>query len=147
MVSPVAGNVTFITSPPGLTIGVDGTNYTGSVSFNWPAGQTHSINVPNPQGSFLVPDPTDDADSGLRQVFADWSDGGAQSHPITVPITPIAYTAFFAYQYQLTSTVAPAGGGTIVANPPSADGFYYSGASVQLTATAKSGVSILQLEY
>jgi uncharacterized OsmC-like protein len=42
-------------------------------------------------------------------------------------------------QYQLTSNVSPAGGGSIAANPAAAGGYYNSGAAVQLTATAATG--------
>src|SRR5205807_6362164 len=39
----------------------------------------------------------------------------------------------------LTLIASPSRGGTVTANPTSQDGFYNSGAAVQLTATANSG--------
>src|SRR5205085_1161467 len=48
-------------------------------------------------------------------------------------------TANFITQYLLTGTVSPAGAGTIVASPASADRYYSSGTSVQLTATPNTG--------
>src|SRR5258706_14617984 len=53
--------------------------------------------------------------------------------------SPPTYTANFATQYSLTLTASPGSGGTVAANPSSSDGFYNSGTSVQLTATANSG--------
>jgi hypothetical protein len=54
-----------------------------------------------------------------------------------------------AIQYQLTTSVLPTGGGTVVANPtstqnvtpPLSAGIYLKGSSVQLTATANAGYS------
>ncbi|HEY2017153.1 MAG TPA: hypothetical protein VGH38_26790 [Bryobacteraceae bacterium] len=122
------GNVTVTTSQPGLTVTVDGTAYPAPRSFNFASGETHSISVTSPQ----------QGDTGTRYVFASWSDSGAQTHNITVPSSPITYTATMNKQYLLTTAVSPTGAGTITATPSSADGFYNSGVSVQLTAAAVS---------
>jgi len=123
-----------VTASPGpltfpLTLTVDGTSYTGSVSFNWSAGEKHMIGVvTTPQAG----------DPGTRYAFAGWSDGGGQTHTITAGATS-SYTASFATQYQLTTSVGPPGGGTISVSPLSPDGYYSAGTSVQLTATPNSG--------
>ncbi len=74
-------------------------------------------------------------------MFANWSDGGAQSHTITTPADATTFTANFTAQFLLTASVSPYNGGSIVANPVSIDGYYNSGTSVQLTATPNSGFS------
>jgi len=124
------GNVTVTAAPLGRTFQVDGTSYTGSVSFNWSAGENHTIAAtPSPQPG----------DSGVRYIFSGWSDGGAQSHSVVASGSIDTYTASFTPQYLLTTSVAPAGGGAVTASPSSGDGFYAPGTSVKVTAAANTG--------
>jgi uncharacterized repeat protein (TIGR01451 family) len=118
------------TNPPGLLMVADGTTYYAPQTFDWLPGSSHTLNTVSPQGS-----------AGTRYVFANWSDAGAQSHTITDPTAATAYTADFTTQYSLTTAVAPAGAGTIAANPSSSDGYYNSATSVQLTAAPAAGYS------
>ena len=127
-VSAIEVPVTITTNPPGRSFSADGTTYTSPQTFNWVPGSTHTIETTTPQVS-----------SGARFIFSNWSDGGAISHTITVPASATTYTANFKTQYLLTTAAAPGAGGSISANPASADGFYNSGTSVQLTATANGG--------
>jgi hypothetical protein len=115
------------TNPAGLQITVDSVNYVAPQSFNWVVGSSHTIATSTPQTS-----------GGTRRNFANWSDGGAISHSVA-PTVATTYTANFNTQYLLTTGVSPSGAGTVLANPSSADGFYDSGTSVQLTASANSG--------
>jgi hypothetical protein len=124
--------ITITTNPPGRTFTVDGTQYTTAQTFTWVAGSNHTVGTTSPQGS-----------GGTRYGFANWSDGGAISHTITAPASPTTYTANFTTQYQLTTAASPASGGTVSANPTSADGYYNTGTSVQLTATPNAGYSFL----
>ena len=113
--------VTITTNPSGLAVTVDGTTYTAPQSFSWTSGSQHTTAVSSPQGA------------GTRYVFSSWSDGGAVSHTVTAPSSSTTYTANFTTQYLLTSSVS--GSGSIAASPTSTDGYYASGASVQLTAS------------
>jgi len=122
-----SGNVTVTAFPGVLVVTVDGVNYSGSASFNWVAGESHSIGVTSPQYT------------DTRYVFASWSDGGTQSHRITVPSSPTTYTAAFNAQYSLATSIEPASSGSILVSPSSPDGHYNPGASVQLTAIANQG--------
>jgi uncharacterized repeat protein (TIGR01451 family) len=126
---PIANpvTVTVTSTPAGLKVSVDGTTYTTPHNFSWVQGAQHTLSTTSPQGT------------GTRYVFANWSDGGAQSHAVTLPAATITYTANFTTQYLLTTKASPADGGTIAAAPASTDGYYNSGASVQLTATAAAG--------
>ena len=119
--SPVT--VTVTSAPAGLKVTVDGTSYTTPQKFNWVSGSTHTLNTASPQGA------------GTRYVFANWSDGGAQSHSIVAPATATTYTAGFTTQYLLTTKVSPSGTGAIAASPSASDGYYGSGTTVRLTAT------------
>ena len=81
--------LTVATAPGGLTVTVDGTNYTAPVTFDWPAGSLHSLAAPSPQLA---------GDGHSRSSFAAWSDGGAQSHSVTGPASDATNTASFTTQ-------------------------------------------------
>jgi hypothetical protein len=119
-------SVTVTTSPAGLSITVDGTNYTAPQSFNWVVGSLHTISTTSPQAG-----PT-----GSQYVFSSWSDSGAQSHSVTAPTSATTYTASFNTQYQLTTLASPSADGSVT---PASGGYYAAGASIPVTATANAG--------
>ncbi len=121
-------NVTINTSPQGRSITVDAANYTAPHTFNWTPGTSHTIAVASPQSS-----------GGTQFTYANWSHGGAQSQTIVTPSSDAAYTANFSAEYLLTTAVSPGGAGQVTATPSSPGGYYSSGASVQLSASANSG--------
>jgi len=123
--------VTVATTPGGLNVTVDGTNYTAPVVFDWLTGSSHTLNTPSPQTA---------NDGHSRFLFATWNDGGAQSHGITVPSSSTNYTATFPTQYLLDTTVTPAGAGAISNYP--AGPWYDAGQSVALTARTNAGYRI-----
>lgn len=125
---PATTAVTVITNPAGNIITVDGTFYTAAQTFSWIPGSQHTIATATPQGS-----------GSSRYLFVNWSDGGAASHSIMVPATATTYTANFSTQYLLITAAIPANAGTIAANPTSPDGYYSSGALVQLVVNPNSG--------
>ncbi len=86
-------NLSFTSQPNGLTITMDGIPLTTPFVYDDVIGFQHTISVDSPLFQ-----------AGNRYNFASWSDGGAQSHTITVPATDRAYTANF----NLVSS-APAG--------------------------------------
>ncbi len=118
--------VTIQTVPAGLQFSVDGGTPQTASPVSLTPGQ-HSIAVATQPGA-----------TGTQYVFASWSDKGAASHTITVGASPATYTATFTTQYQLTISASPAGSGTVT---PATGGFYNSGASVAIGATASSGSS------
>ncbi len=118
--------ISFSSSPSGLQVTVDGTNYTTPVNFQWTPGSQHSISTISPQGG----------PSGTRYVFSSWSDGGAQSHTITTPSTNTTYTANFTTQYSLTTSANPTNGGTV---SPSGTSWYNSGQTISVQATPNTG--------
>ncbi len=120
--------ITVATNPAGRTITVDGRTYTAPQTFTWVIGSSHTIGTISPQGT-----------GGTRYAFQNWSDGGVVSHSITVPEGSTTYTANFTTQYLLATSVSPSAGGSITANPTSADGYYNSGTSVELKAEIASG--------
>jgi glucose/arabinose dehydrogenase len=90
---PEKVDLTFASQPPGLTVGVDGVPQTTPFVYDTLVGFQHAIDTASPQTL-----------GANRYAFGSWSDGGAQSHQITVPASARTYTASF----DLVST-APAG--------------------------------------
>jgi uncharacterized repeat protein (TIGR01451 family) len=124
---PATIAVVVTSAPAGRSLAVDGVSYTAAQSFNWAPGSSHTVSATSPQGT------------GTRYVFANWSDAGAQSHTILGPASAVTYTASFTTQNLLSAGVSPAGAGAIAASPTCSDGYYNSGAGVQLTAQPAAG--------
>ena len=122
--TPSAVQVTVQTNPTGRTFTVDGNSYTATQSFSWQAGSSHIIATTSPQSG----------GTGVRYVWANWSDGGAISHTVA-PTTNKTYTATFRKQYYLTMTHGT--GGTVT--PTS--GWRNSGAAISMSATPANGYS------
>ncbi|RKY88170.1 hypothetical protein DRQ11_04355, partial [candidate division KSB1 bacterium] len=114
-------DVTITTDPSGLTVTVDGTDYTSPHTFTWIAGSTHDIGVPSTQSAGI----------GVRYVFSSWSDGGARDHEITIPSSPVTYTANFTTQYYLT-VISPHGN-------PQGEGWYDAGSTATFSVTSPVG--------
>ncbi|MCK4367023.1 MAG: hypothetical protein KAW84_03650, partial [Thermoplasmata archaeon] len=89
-------NVT--TNPGGLLVEVDTVPYTAPASFWWLNGSVHDLYAISPQS--INPDE--------QWSFVDWSDAGAQAHPITV-VGPDTFTANYIKQYNISFTTSPAG--------------------------------------
>ena len=126
-----AQQFTVATAPGGLTVTVDGTNYTAPVTFTWDVGSTHNLNVPSPQFSI---------DGFTQFIFAAWSDGGNQSDNIIMPASDTTNTASFSTQYQLATAVTPAGDGSITNNPLGP--WYNAGQLVSLTALTNTSYRV-----
>jgi hypothetical protein len=115
--------VTIATVPAGLSLTVDGTNYTAPAAFAWAPDSSHLISTTSPQLS---------GDGHSRYLFDSWSDGGAQSHSITAPLAGATNTAKFATNYLLDITVTPPAAATVTAVPLGP--WYAPGQLVSLTA-------------
>jgi len=134
---------TVTTNPSGLQITADGTTYGAPQTFNWTPGSSHILSVPSPQSGT----------AGIRYIYSSWSDGGGQTHSVTVPSSSTTYTATFTPQYQLTITSFPPAGGTVTPSPMGDQagiacptlvgvvcaGYYSSGTLVTVTATPNTG--------
>lgn len=117
--------VSIQTNPPGLTLVLDGVEYTSSPILTWKYGTTHTIAISSPQ----------DGDPGIRYVWNNWSDGGSSSHVITA-FQDSNFVATFTTQYLLTLYSGSGGSaGTIPAGTQWAD----SGVSLQVNATFDVG--------
>jgi len=132
-ITPVS--ITLASSPTGLQVSIDGLACTTPCTVPLDPGGQHTIAAP--------PSVEPGATTGTGYGFGSWSDGGAASHTITAPSSATTYTATFATEYLLTTTVsagAEAGvGGTIQTSPASSGGYFTAGAIVQLTAVPSPG--------
>jgi Concanavalin A-like lectin/glucanases superfamily len=103
-IRPQKANLTFATSPAGLTVSVDGIPGTTPFTVGEIVGFQYAIDTPSPQSG---------------NTFASWSDGGAKAHTITVPATATTLTATFSAPPVGTPVAAynfDAGGGTTLAD-------------------------------
>jgi glucose/arabinose dehydrogenase len=81
---PRTVNLTFQTTPGGLSLTVNGTSANATFTRTVIVGSTNTISAVSPQSK------------GKRTyTFVSWSDGGAQTHSIVAPATGTTYTARF----------------------------------------------------
>ena len=83
-VLPRTVTLSLATSAGGLGLTLDGQPVTATYSFTAVVGMLRSIGAPTPQ-----------VRSNGTYDFASWSDGGAATHTITVPLSNTTYTATF----------------------------------------------------
>jgi len=127
--------VTIASSPSGESFTVTGgaacaagNNYNTPQTLNWSAATcTVQFTSPVPNGT------------GAQLAFTNWSDDRDTNNPrtITTPESPATFTANFVQQYQLTTAISPAGGGTVTA--PASGTFLTTGVPATLTAAPNSG--------
>jgi glucose/arabinose dehydrogenase len=81
---PRTVTLTFQTNPGGLRLAVNSTEGTATFTRTVIVGSTNTISAVSPQTK-----------AKQTYQFSSWSDGGAQTHPITAPATAATYTARF----------------------------------------------------
>ncbi|WP_051765090.1 PQQ-dependent sugar dehydrogenase [Saccharothrix syringae] len=82
---PRTVQLTFATNPSGLQLSVGGTAQATPFTRTVIVGSNNSISAPSPQPGPLF----------FRYRFANWSDGGAQTHNVVAPATATTYQANF----------------------------------------------------
>ena len=87
---PAKVNLSFATTPPGLTLYLDGIAKVTPFVYDTLPNFVHTIEA---RGQ---------SSGSTTYQFASWSDGGAQLHTITVPSTAQTYTASFTSQVVVT---------------------------------------------
>ncbi|HEV8594916.1 MAG TPA: hypothetical protein VGR51_05235, partial [Thermoplasmata archaeon] len=87
--------VTIATAPPGLTVVVDTIPAATPQTNWWPRGSVHTVSATSPQ-----------TQGSTRYVYLSWSDGGAQSHGLTIT-APATYTANFRTEYEVAVDSSP----------------------------------------
>jgi hypothetical protein len=92
-IRPEKADLTVSTSPPGLTVELDGISQATPFTYDEIVGFQHTLGAPSPQYA-----------GSTRYAFGSWSDGGAATHDVTVAAGGTAATATFN-----PSGTAPAG--------------------------------------
>jgi hypothetical protein len=126
-VTPETVSVAVTTSVgSGTQVIVDGSTVSAPRQVTWEDGSTHSIGVPSPQSAGV----------GSRYVYESWSDGGAQTHNVTVT-SDATFTAALGTEYECSATASPSGAGSVEPDPVGS--WYAPGTSIQVTAVAGTG--------
>jgi cytolysin (calcineurin-like family phosphatase) len=102
---------------------VDGQTHNGPVSQAWTTGSSHTFSVPAEI----------DANT-TRYLFTGWSDGVTDNPRTITAGTPVTYLANYQTQFLVSTSVSPAGAGTLTGG-----GWYNKGGSASLQATPASG--------
>jgi glucose/arabinose dehydrogenase len=82
---PETVELTMASDPPGLELSIGAVSATTPFTHTVIQGSQHTVSAPSPQ-----------AVGATTYTFAQWSDGGAQTHVITAPPAAATYTATFA---------------------------------------------------
>jgi hypothetical protein len=109
--------------PAGVQYSIGGFQFTGSSSTPLPAG-SYELTLASPQTTA----------TGTQSDFVSWSDGGAESHNLTVVAAPLTVTGAFKTQYLLTTIALPPTEGSV-----SSVGYYDAGSPVAPAAGAGAG--------
>lgn len=123
--------VSFAPAVAPLSVTVDGITVTGSRTFCWASGTTHTVSAPS----------TETLGTGSRATFLAWSDGGSATHTFIQPGAADDLVANFNVQYRVAATVNNPSYGSVVVWPSSADGYYNLGTVVSFTAKPRPGRS------
>lgn len=125
----VLSRVVVNSTPPGLTLQVDGATCQTPCNIDRKSGAQLHVTAPA----------TISMGAGARMDFGSWSDGGASDHTFTVNQDFTTLTASYRPMYQLTAASNPANGVTFRFAPSSSDMFYAGNTQVTVTATANPG--------
>ncbi|MGA7381005.1 MAG: choice-of-anchor D domain-containing protein [Terriglobales bacterium] len=118
-------------------------NFSSFYDSTWSVGSQHTLNIDSLEYPFSI---------NSRFAFDSWSDGGAQSHTITLPAGSTSYIATvtpeFApadnWQFGLPCGAASA---TITPGSPSGDGFYPTGQVLTFDQTPATGWTFAGWSY
>jgi uncharacterized protein (TIGR03437 family) len=130
-------HTSFGTNPAGLKLMIDGRDNWPGYTFVFGQGETHTVNAESPQ--------TDS--HGRNWVFQSWSDGGAQSHTVSIPTNTTSYIVMANYTSlpQVTINSSPSGlSFTIDGNACTTPCVVNRAAGSQMTVVAPSSVPATQ---
>ncbi len=108
---------------------------------SWTASSSHSVSIDSPQYPWS---------SNTRFNFSNWSDGGAQTHNVTLPSSGGAtYTANITGDYYVTDYPLEGCAGSIAVSPgsPTGDGYYPTGSQLTFTETPQPGWTFTEWVY
>jgi hypothetical protein len=106
----------------------------------WTPGSTHTLSIDSPQSPWS---------GNTYFAFSSWSDGGAQTHTITLPESGSAsYTASIQGNYYVDDYVNESCAGSISVTPASTEnGYYPSGSVLTFSETPNAGWDFTEWLY
>jgi uncharacterized protein (TIGR03437 family) len=123
------GRLTVDSTPPGVSISVDGVECLTPCTIDRPAGARVAIAAP--AAVALGQD--------SRLEFQGWQDQAPRERAVAVTSEVQRITAVYQTMYRVQTASDPAGGARIRLDPAAADGFYAAGTQVMVTAEAQPG--------
>ncbi|MGB7157670.1 MAG: DNRLRE domain-containing protein [Tepidisphaeraceae bacterium] len=127
-VFPRLTTISFAANEPGVQITLDGTPVEAPASIQSVEGMIRTIGV----------EPTQTA-GGKTYAFAGWSDGGAESHEIAVPVSSTTFFAEFTQTAGPVDTIVPARMDTLVRDGNWADVNYGADRALVVKTLSKEG--------
>ncbi len=125
----VLNRLTIQTSPPGLTLQVDGATCQSPCIVDKQSGSQTRVTAPSSVA----------AGTGSRMDFASWSDSGAADHVVTMSSDTQTVTANFQTMYQVAASTNPSNGATFQFSPTSPDMFFPAGTNLTVNAQTNPG--------
>lgn len=125
----VLSRVIVQTSPPGLTVQVDGVPCQSPCTVDRPNGSQVHLTAPS-----SVP-----INDSSRMDFTSWYDSSAADRVLTINADWQTVTANYQTMYRLSASSNPANGATLQFSPVAPDMFYPAGQPVAVTAQANPG--------
>ncbi|HTW67260.1 MAG TPA: hypothetical protein VME17_21720 [Bryobacteraceae bacterium] len=116
-------------SPPGLTLQVDGSSCVTPCNIDRQSGATVQVTAPTQVAM----------GQGSRLDFGSWSDGGASTHTVTASQNYTTLTASYNTYFQLSAASNPGNGSAFKFSPNSSDMYYSQGTQVTVTAVPNTG--------
>lgn len=118
-------------------------NFSSFYDSTWTVGSQHTLNIDSLEYPYSV---------NSRYGFVSWSDGGAQSHQITLPASSTSYIATVTPEFQPADNWQfglPCGGASATISPdsPSGDGFYPTGQVLTFDQTPITGWTFAGWSY
>ncbi len=125
----VLSRVVVQSTPPGLTLQVDGATCQTPCNIDRKNGTQIHVTAPT----------TLAMGTGARLDFTSWSDGGASDHVYNVSADYTTLNANYKTSYQLNASSNPANGVTFKFSPNSSDMFFAQNTQVSVTAVPNPG--------
>jgi uncharacterized protein (TIGR03437 family) len=123
------GHLTLISSPPGLSLVVNGTACISPCSFDQPPGTQMNISVPA-----SIP-----LTGASRLDFLGWQDSSSTARTYTMTSSVQTLSASYQTMYMVASAATPSAAGTVVLQPQSPDNFYPANTQLQATVSQNPG--------
>src|SRR5579872_35637 len=125
----ILSRLTLQSTPPGMTVQVDGTSCTTPCNIDRPNGSQVHVTAKT-----SIP-----VDDNSRLDLVSWSDGGPSDHVYTMNADTQTLTVNYQTMYRLSASGNPANGASFNFTPFAGDSFYPANTNVTVAANANPG--------